>query len=289
MNRNRQYYAATQMEFLPQATESSAEPAGQSNQLNNGGVQSDDHPNQAHEGNGMPSGHAIGKALPDSRDLPVALPPVRILVVADHAVVRLGITQLVSRDPAFTVCGEADMPRTTLDAIAALNPAAAIIDVTMPGRIDLIQEIRRDYGPLPILAFSLRHNPTCAERVIRAGTLGYILEHEFTEKLLDALRTVVAGKAYFSQELSNHLWNRIHRNEPETPVDSLSNREFEVMQRIGTGSSTRKIAKEMGRSIKTIEAHRAHIKEKLNLQNAPELVRFAAQWNLESGEGGPSL
>ena len=289
MNRNSQYYAAVQMEFLPQATESSAEPAGQPDQPNIGGKHSDDHPNQSHQGNRIPSGRSTGKALPESKNLPIALSLARILVAADHAVVRLGITQLVSRDPAFTVCGETDMPRTTLDAITELNPTAAIIDITMPGKIDLIREIRRDHASLPILAFSLRHNPTCAERVIRAGTLGYILEHEFKEKLVDALRLVVAGKAYYSHEVATHLWNRMHRNEPETPVDSLSDREFEVMRQIGTGSSTQQIAKDMGRSVKTIETHRAHIKEKLNLKSAPELARFAAQWNLESGEGGPSL
>ncbi len=275
MNQNTKYNATTQMELLPQALIDPAEPTS--------------HPDHSDNENGIPSGRpTTGKALPGSKGAPVES-PARILIVADHAVVRLGIRQLVSSDSAFTVCGEADMPRQALDAIAALSPTAAIIDATMPGRISLIEDIQREHGPLPILAFSLRHNPTCAERLIRAGALGYIVENEFAEKLVEALHLVVAGKAYYSPELSQQLWNRLHGNQPDSPTDVLSPRQFEVLRQVGTGRGTRQIAEEMDLSVKTIETHRSHIMEKLNLQSAPELVRFAAQWNLESGEGGPSL
>jgi DNA-binding NarL/FixJ family response regulator len=225
-----------------------------------------------------------------SNSLPVRIAegdqgPARILVAADLPIVRFGLAQIVNANPDLVVCGEADTPRGTLDAIAGLKPTLVLLDITPPGRIELIEEIAAKNGQPPVLAFSTQDNLFCAERALSAGAQGYIMKDDFSGKLAEAIRKVVQGSAFVSQELLTHIVSSSRSKTARSGVDTLSKREFDILRRIGQGRGTRQIAEALDIKIKTVETHRAHMKEKLHLKTAPELACFAAQWEVQAGQG----
>lgn len=208
--------------------------------------------------------------------------PSRILVVSEFPIVRLGFIRIASSNPEFVVCGEADTHKGAIEAVQALKPSLAIIDITASGRIELIREISEEFDNVPILAFSLSDNRACAERAFRAGARGYVTKDDCSEKLCDALSDVVGGKIYAPAALSDFILNWAVTGKPTSAVDSLSDRQFEVLRRIGAGECTRQIAEDLDLSVKTVETHCANLKEKLHLKNAPELACFAAKWVIQS-------
>lgn len=207
----------------------------------------------------------------------------RVFLVDDHPLMRQGIGQLINAQPDMEVCGEADDASSGLKGIEHQKPDAAIIDISLRGTngIELIKNLKALYKFLPILVLSMHDETVYAQRVLRAGALGYVMKQDAAEKVVAALRRILEGEIYVSEKVGSQMLHQAlsGRGKPNaSPIDRLSDRELEVIQSIGRGKATREIAKELNVSVKTIESHRAHIKDKLGLKNASELVKFSVQW-----------
>ena len=207
----------------------------------------------------------------------------RVYIVDDHPIVRHGIAQLIDQQPDLEVCGEAEGAHEALKAIAALKPDVVTVDLSLKGGhgLDLIKDVRERFPRLPVLVVSMHDESLYAERVLRAGARGYIMKHEATDRVAVAIRQVLRGEIYVSDRMASRIMQKIVRTpEGAAPsfLASLSDRELEVFHLIGQGHGTRQIADRLHLSVKTIETYRAHIKDKLNLGTATELVRHAVQW-----------
>lgn len=211
----------------------------------------------------------------------------RILIVDDHPIFRQGIAQLLSREPDLEVCAEAGTANNALATIERNPPDLAIVDINLKGAngLELIKSIKAQSPKLPVLVVSMHEESLYAERALRAGAMGYVMKEVAADQVMTAIRKVLRGELYVSPTVSSQMIRRLVEG-PESggsPVDSLSDRELEVLQLIGQGNGTRQIAELLHLSVKTIETHRAHIKEKLNLKTATEIVCFASDWvNRES-------
>src|SRR5260221_5807623 len=204
----------------------------------------------------------------------------RILIVDDHPVFRRGIAALIGEQEDLTICGEADNAPTGLDAMRRLKPDLALVDISMPGAngIELIKLMLSEQPRLHILILSMHDESLYALRALRAGAKGYVMKAEAMTQVIAALRKVLGGEIYVSPRFSERLvFKAIQSLEGGmgSPVDKLSDRELEVLQLLGKGFGTREVANELHLSVKTIETHRAHIKEKLGFKDAGEMVRFA--------------
>jgi DNA-binding NarL/FixJ family response regulator len=213
----------------------------------------------------------------------------RLLIVDDHPVFRHGVGQLISKLPEVKICGEAENAQSALQAMRELKPDLALIDVSMPGTngIELIKLMLAEEPRLIILIVSMHDESLYALRALRAGAKGYVMKQQAMENVLDALRKVISGGIYVSPQFSERLvFKAIQGSDTDlgSPVDKLSDRELEVLQLFGRGKSTREIAECLHLSVKTIETHRAHIKEKLGFKDAEEMVKFAIEW-MAASEG----
>jgi DNA-binding NarL/FixJ family response regulator len=210
----------------------------------------------------------------------------KILVVDDHPVVREGLALRIASQPDLEVCGEAEDVPGALALLASVRPDLAIIDISLKkgNGLDLIERIKDHQPEVRILVWSMYAENLYAERALRAGAQGYLHKGRATDQLLDAIRAVLAGKVYVSEELASDLLHRVTSGQKleRSPIDQLSNRELEAFELIGQGQTTEKIAALMNVSPKTVETYRARIKEKLQLNNVTELVRRATQWVLEN-------
>ena len=209
----------------------------------------------------------------------------RILLVDDHPIVRQGLALLIDREPDLSVCGEADGAHSAFHAIEALKPDIVILDISLsgPDGLDVLKEIRMKSGSLPVLILSMHDETIYAERAMRAGANGYIMKQEATEKVLVAIRRILLGEVYLSDRLTNAMLQQYVRGASpvkSSPLVNLTDRELEVFRLIGEGHGTRQIADELHLSVKTIESYQAHIKEKLALRNARELVQHAIEWTV---------
>lgn len=208
-----------------------------------------------------------------------------ILIVEDHPIVRRGLADMINGEPDLVVCGEAATADEALDALEACDPPprAAIVDISLDGRngIDLLKDIKARRPRLPVLVLSMYDETLYAERALRAGASGYIMKQEAIGKVLEALRRVLAGQVYVSENLSSLMVRKALEGAaaaaPGSPFDRLSDRELEVFQLIAQGLPTRQIAEKLYRSVKTVEAHREHIKSKLGLKSSGELLRYAIE------------
>jgi DNA-binding NarL/FixJ family response regulator len=213
--------------------------------------------------------------------------PARIFVVDDHPLIRRGMHHLFAEETAFQICGEAAGANRSLAAIKRSSPDLVILDINLTdGRgLELIEGILRHRPDLPVLVCSVYEELFFAERALRAGARGYVSKLEAAEHLVKAARKILAGKLYLSSALTERLLmqNLVNDNVKQfaSPVDKLSDRELQVFEQIGAGHSTSEIARTLNLSVKTIETHRAHTKEKLNLKNSTELTRYALQWSLQ--------
>lgn len=205
----------------------------------------------------------------------------RILVIDDHVMIREGLIQLIDREGDLVVCGEAGDPFTALELIGSTQPDLVLADLTLPGKsgIELIKDIRAMYPGVVVLVLSMHDETIYAERVLRAGARGYIMKQEGGQRLMEAIRRVVSGQSYVSERVASKIVDLFSGNQSEiSPVERLTDREFEVFQLIGAGKTTQAIADELHLSSKTVEVHRARIKEKLQLTTGAELISFAARW-----------
>ena len=214
----------------------------------------------------------------------------RVLLVDDHAVVRKGLAAMIADEEGFVVCGEAESALQALEAMRRLDPDIALLDISMPGTngIELIKSMLAERPKLPILMLSVHDETLYALRALRAGAKGYLMKSEAVSEIFAALRKVLAGEIYVSARFGERLLFQVVQSQNSSlvgsPVDKLSDRELEVLHHLGKGHGTREIAAILNLSVKTIETHRAHIKEKLGAKDADEMVRFALDWvSLEEG------
>jgi DNA-binding NarL/FixJ family response regulator len=207
----------------------------------------------------------------------------QLLIVDDHPMMRTGLAQLIATEDGLKVCVEADNAGQALDAVSKQKFDLALVDISLPDKngLELIKDMRALNPKLPILVVSMHDEMIYAERVLRAGARGYIMKQEGGQKFLQAIRQVLGGQIYVSEKMSARILENLSGNQSGTagsPVRKLSDREFEVFQLIGQGVGTSEIATRLHLSVKTVEVHRANIKQKLNLSTATELVRYAVRW-----------
>jgi DNA-binding NarL/FixJ family response regulator len=208
-----------------------------------------------------------------------------VFIVDDHPIVRQGLALLINREADLAVCGDAEEAGTALQRIESLRPDIVLVDISLngPDGLDLLKSIRAQSHRLPVLILSMLDETLYAERALRAGASGYIMKQEATEKVLVAIRRILGGDIYLSDRMANLMMHHFVGGAPtagESPVAGLTDRELEVFRLIGEGHGTRQIAEELHISIKTVESYQAHIKEKLSLRNARELVQRAIQWTI---------
>ena len=209
----------------------------------------------------------------------------RILVVDDHPIIRQGLALLIDREPDLVVCGEAEEASGAMHVLASSRPDFVIIDISLngPDGLDLLKHIRTTHPHLPVLILSMHDESIYAERALRAGANGYIMKQEATGRVLDAVRRILGGEIYVSDRVAAKMLKHYITGSGtvrNSSVADLSDRELEVFRLIGEGHGTRQIAEQLHISIKTVESYQAHIKEKLSLRSARELMQHAIQWNM---------
>ena len=207
----------------------------------------------------------------------------RVLIVDDHPVVRKGLTAMINQEEDLRVCAETEDFHQALAAIKEHVPDLAVVDLTLSGigGLALVKHLESSNPDLPVLVLSMHDETLYAERVLRAGAKGYIMKQEGTDKLVTAIRRILHGEIYVSEKMSSKMLGQLVGRGPRTSgshLETLSDRELEVFELIGRGQGTRQIAERLCLSFKTVESHREHIKEKLELSNANELVQHATQW-----------
>ncbi len=196
---------------------------------------------------------------------------------------REGLAGLLNAQADMEVCGEAETGSEALELIPACQPAIVIADISLPGKsgIELIKDIAAMYPGVATIAVSMHDESVYAERVLRAGARGYIMKTEGGKRILEAIRKVRAGNVAVSEKMSARIlrvFSGQAEDDGQSPVRQLSDREFEVFELIGLGLGTGQIASELHISVKTVEVHRAHIKEKLDIKTGSELIAYAARW-----------
>jgi DNA-binding NarL/FixJ family response regulator len=209
----------------------------------------------------------------------------RIYLVDDHPMVRERLAQMINHEPDLMVCGEAVDGPEALQAIGLAPPNLVISDISLKSShgLELIKDITALCPGMPILVLSMHDESLYAERVLRAGAKGYITKQEATTKVLVAIRAVLSGQIYVSEQIIARLLTRTANGSKfgSSPVETLADRELEVFQMIGRGMNTREIANELRIGTKTVETYRTRIKEKLNLESGAELVREAIRWEVK--------
>ncbi len=208
----------------------------------------------------------------------------RIFLVDDHPVTRDGLARLINHEMDLEVCGTAGTAAGAVEEIEKQKPDLVVIDVSL-GRgasgLELIKDLASRYRRLRMLGLSTHDETLYAERALRAGAKGYVMKQEPTEHVMQAIRKILNGEVYLSKRMSDHLLHRMtqpHSAPTVSDIERLSDRELEVYRLLGQGRGTRQIAAELHLSISTIETHRTHIKDKLNLHSTPELLRHAVEW-----------
>jgi len=212
----------------------------------------------------------------------------KVFLVDDHPIVRERLGELIAQEADLEVCGEAEDANTALKMIGALQPDIAIVDITLKDTygIELIKNLKERESHIPVLVLSMHEESMYGERAIRAGAKGYLNKQEASKKVISAIRTILAGDIFVSEQMKSAMLQKMaggQRPEGQAPTDVLSDRELEVFQLLGQGLGVRQIAEMLFVSVKTVEAHREHIKQKMNFKSSSELLRYAIQYTLKEG------
>ena len=222
------------------------------------------------------------------RPAPATTPaPVKILIVDDHPSVREGLALRISLHADLEVCGEAESEDQAVALVKQLKPDLVLVDISLKSGhgLELIKRIRSLDPTVKMLVISGFQESLYAERACRAGAMGYLNKHESSERMIEAIRTVLGGERFLSPEINRRLISQAlgSSDEKKTPIEQLTDRELEIFRMIGEGLSTGLIANRLFLSTHTIDTHRENIKRKLTLNSAAELSRAAVQWLLENG------
>ena len=208
----------------------------------------------------------------------------RILLVDDHPVVRRGLASLIAEEPDLVVIGELEKVSSTLQEIRKAKPDLVVLDLSMSDEngLEILERFSARLPRLQALVFSRHEEEYYAERTLRAGARGYVMKQEDPNTLLQAIRTVLGGKIYLSPRITRLI--RLRRpSRKATATDSgigaLTRRELRVYRLLGNGLNPREMARKLGISLKTVDAHRQNIMEKLGVGSLRELLNHAALWN----------
>ncbi|MBI3885938.1 MAG: response regulator transcription factor [Opitutae bacterium] len=207
----------------------------------------------------------------------------RVLVVDDHPFMRAGLAQLINQQADLLVCGEAGNPAEAARELTRCSPDLVLTDITMPGRsgLEFIKDLHAAHPKLAVLVVSMHDESIYAERALRAGARGYIMKEAGGENLLAAIRQILRGEIYVSGAMAARLLENLSARRPRgssSPIEKLTDREFEIFQLVGQGKSTRDIAAQLHLSPKTVDVHRGNVKTKLELKDSTALVRHAVRW-----------
>jgi DNA-binding NarL/FixJ family response regulator len=207
----------------------------------------------------------------------------QVLIVDDHPVIRDGLVTIVNHERDMNVCGQAADAYQALKAAAELKPDIVVTDISLKSSdgIELTKNIKARCPGLPVIIFSVHDESLYAERALLAGAKAYLMKDEVSENIIKAIRTVLSGEIYVSDTISKKFLHKIAGDKAgtaKTPIESLSDREFEVFRLIGEGLKASQIANQLHLSIKTAETYRSRIKEKLNLADAAELLQYSIKW-----------
>jgi DNA-binding NarL/FixJ family response regulator len=207
----------------------------------------------------------------------------QVLIVDDHPVIRDGLVTIINHERDMNVCGQAEDAYIALKAVAELKPDIVVTDISLKSSdgIELTKNIKARCPRLPVIVFSVHDESLYAERALLAGAKAYLMKDEVSENIIKAIRTVLNGEIYVSDAISKKFLHKIAGDKAgtaKTPIESLSDREFEIFRLIGEGLKASQMAEQLHLSIKTIETHRSRIKEKLNLPNASELLQYSIKW-----------
>lgn len=207
----------------------------------------------------------------------------RIYIVDDHPLMRKGLAMTIDKEIGYEVCGQAESAEQALAEMVSLNPDAAVVDISLPGMngIELIKNVLHQKPNLKILVVSRHDEELYAERALRAGAKGYLMKLEAAEILITALRQIINGGIYLSEKIGAKMIMKMtsgNAAKSDNPLDLLSDRELEVFELTGKGLSTREIGEKLHISVKTVESHRANIKDKLQVETANDLMRHAVRW-----------
>ena len=207
----------------------------------------------------------------------------KVIIVDDHPIIRQGLAELINHEQDLVVCGYAEDAHEALGIIKETEPNIVIVDISLKetSGMDLTKDIKAQYPNLPVLVLSMHDESLYAERMLRAGAKGYVMKAEATENVVTAIRKILSGQIYVSDKMAAKMVRKLVGGSPDagaSVIERLSDRELEVFRMIGQGYGTRQIAERLHLSIKTIETYREHIKEKLNLADASELLQYAIQW-----------
>jgi DNA-binding NarL/FixJ family response regulator len=206
----------------------------------------------------------------------------RVFIVDDHSILREGLAHLINGEDDLAVCGESESVSDALQKITDCSPDIAVVDITLEdgSGIRLVEDLKYSIPGLPVLVLSMHDEFIYAERCLKSGAKGYIMKQEPSEKFLSAIRSLLNGKIYVSENLGSLVINKLYSSRTETPAslfDTLSNRELELYQLFGQGLKKRDIAEKLNLSIKTIENYVENIKKKMDLKDMHEIVIHAVQ------------
>lgn len=213
---------------------------------------------------------------------------VRVYIVDDHPTVRRGVAAMIADEPDLELCGEAADCATATGEVTRLRPDVVLTDISLNGNsgLELIKNIQALDPGIHIVVLSVHDESVYALRVLKAGAKGYVMKLDLASKVIDAIRNVSRGQMYVSDEVAGQMLSRLVSGRTEqgnSPVSNLSDRELEVVTLIGSGLATREVASRLNLSVKTVETHRAHIKTKVELTTASQLVQFCVRW-VEDGK-----
>ncbi len=213
----------------------------------------------------------------------------KIIIVDDHPVVASGIQQLIDRESDMKVIASAPDADTALRLIEKEEPDVLVVDISLKGTtngIELIKGLKKRYPKIKCIVLSMHDESLYAERAIKAGARGYVMKNDLMDNIIKALRTVIKGNLYLSEDMTSRLIHNVVTKSSDDEyalVQTLSDREFELFRYISEGKKTGDIAKLMNISIKTVEAHKLRIKTKLNIANSAELTHYAIEWKHRRG------
>lgn len=207
----------------------------------------------------------------------------KILLVDDHPVVRKGLSGIIEDEEGLTVCGAAGSVQEALAAIEITVPDLVLTDLGLPGRngMELIKDLRTLHAELPVLVMSMHDELIYAERILRAGGRGYIMKEAPADVLIEAIRRILNGGVFVSETVNDHFLAGMsggHPRTPSFPLQRLTDRELEVFELLGRGDGNHEIARQLSISPRTVDAHRAHIREKLGIGDGNALTRYAVRW-----------
>ena len=212
----------------------------------------------------------------------------KVLIVDDHPAVREGLAIRIASQPDLEVCGEAADTDQAMALLEAIRPDVVVVDIQLEtgNGLDLVKRIRTRDESIGILVWSMYPDAIYAQRALTAGALGYINKRHATGQIVEAIRRVRDGKIFLCEETAEQLLGSAvgrGKHSKASGMESLSDRELEVFRLIGEGLTTSQIARQLHRSVNTVESHREKLKDKLALKSAGELNRAAVQWMLENG------